>query len=410
MDSRLRLIRVENYRCFREPFELQLRPLTFVYGWNNSGKSAASRLVKLLGDSVREAARAPLDPVGGPTYRNLVWKPAVAKPGPLRFELEWSGGDPESAKWRLDFDRDKNRMYVRELDVVEQAGSTRSVSALPADDHDLFELGGTDQGQLELHFNGLIPDGPLPWMTALATRLKEIRGSFRWLAGDRVVPPRFVQAGEPAPLDVATDGVGATELLLADPDLLETVAAWYARPPISRRLSRKEQEATARLVLDPEHAKLDIDLADAGAGMGQILPVITQIALARRLARSGKQAAVAIEEPESQLHTNAQRLLGEWLCEVAAEPLAPSLVLETHSRVLVLATQVAIARGDLDPSRVAVYWLEQRDDGSTAWELVEFDDSGRPGAGWPRDVFADEVDLAEALAAEQLGGLTVKLR
>ena len=118
MLGRLRAIHVENYRCFRDPFELEFRPLTLVYGWNNAGKSTAVRLVRLLGDSVEESARAPLDPLGDTTYRELVWKPAVAKPGPLRFRLEWSDDEPRNATWRLDYDRDIGRMYVRELELL----------------------------------------------------------------------------------------------------------------------------------------------------------------------------------------------------------------------------------------------------------------------------------------------------
>lgn len=117
MSGRLRAITVENYRCFRDPFRLELRPLTLVYGWNNAGKSTAARLVRLLGASVEASARAPLDAPGDATYRDLVWKPAVTKPGPLRFSLEWPDAEPRRASWRLDYDRDAGRMYVRELEL-----------------------------------------------------------------------------------------------------------------------------------------------------------------------------------------------------------------------------------------------------------------------------------------------------
>jgi hypothetical protein len=409
MHGPLQAITVENYRSFKEPFRLELRPLTLVYGWNNAGKSAAVRLVKLLGDSLRDNARAPLDPIGGPTYRDLVWKPAITKPGPLRFGLEWRGGQPARADWRFDYDRDAGRMYVRELEIIDPAGAATLLRANRVEGEDLYRRDarpGISEASVDLHlrFAGLIPKGEEPHINALTERLLRLRGSCRWLSGDRGQPPKFVAEGKPAPADVEADGGGATEMLLADDALFEAVRAWYARPEIRRRLERKVQEATARLLLNPAGAGFEVDLVDTGAGMGQVLPVLTTIARAQAAARAGDEALVAVEEPESQLHPNAQRALGEWLCQVAGNEPAPRLVLETHSRVLILAVQVAIASGQLDPSRAAVYWLDQREDGSTASRFVEFDGFGRPGEGWPKDVFADELELAERLSERQFAG------
>ena len=399
MLGRLHAIHVENYRCFRDPFALELRPLTLVYGWNNAGKSTATRLVRLLGDSVEESARAPLDPLGDTTYRDLVWKPAVAKPGPLRFGLEWSDDEPRRANWRLDYDRDIGRMYVRELELLAADGMAVKIRANRGE-RDSYQVlrGDVESGSVTLRFSGLLPDG-LPLAAPLIDRLRALRGNCRWLSGDRVKPPRSVQAGKPPPRELAEDGAGATEILLSDPALLAAVQPWYAT--LGRSLKSSIQEATARLQLNPRDAGFEVDLVDTGSGMGQVLPVLTALAMAQASSRAGQDVTLAIEEPESQLHPNAQRALGMWLCEVAAQEPAPRLVLETHSRVLILAVQVAIATEKLPPSKVLVYWLDQRPDGSTSAERVEFDRFGRPGTGWPRDVFADELELADILSAQQ---------
>jgi hypothetical protein len=406
MHGSLQAITVENYRSFKEPFRLELRPLTLVYGWNNAGKSAVVRLVKLLGDSLRDNARAPLDPIGGPIYRDLVWKPAITKPGPLRFGLEWREGDPTRADWRFDYDRDASRMYVRELEIIDAAGAALLLRANRVGGEDVYRRdarpGAPDAlDELHLRFAGLVPKSEEPSIKALTERLLRLRGSCHWLSGDRGQPPKFVAEGKPAPTAIDADGGGATEMLLADDALFNAVRAWYARPEIRRRLERKVQEATARLLLNPADAGFEVDLVDTGAGMGQVLPVLTTVAQAQGAARAGNEALVAIEEPESQLHPNAQRALGEWLCQVAGHDPAPRLVLETHSRVLILTIQVAIASGQLDPSRVAVYWLDQREDGSTASRCVKFDKFGRPGEEWPKDVFADELELADKLSEQQ---------
>ena len=400
----LRAITVENYRCYREPFRLDLRPLTLLYGWNNAGKSTAARLIRALGRSVDERARAPLDTGDGLGYRDLVWKPAVTKPGALRFGLEWqdvSGGPINTARWRLDLDRDTGRMYVRELDLtgLEDFHIRADRSGAP----EFYDMPSSEgSSRLQLSFSGLVPNSDLQELAALRERLVALRDRCEWLRGDRVRPPRSIPSDAPPPRSIGEDGDGALGLLVdpANQDILATVSEWYARPAIARTLKRSDQESLRRLLLNPVSALFDVDLADTGAGMSQVLPVLVAVASAQKRARAAEPALLAIEEPESQLHPNAQRALGEWLCEVARADAAPQLVLETHSRVLILAVQLAVARG-LDPQRVALYWLEQRADGSTHAREVTLDRFGRPDSQWPRDVFADELELADLLAEQQ---------
>lgn len=56
----LRAIGVENYRTFREPFTLDLAPLTILLGANSSGKSSIARLPPLIAQSLAERTSAPI--------------------------------------------------------------------------------------------------------------------------------------------------------------------------------------------------------------------------------------------------------------------------------------------------------------------------------------------------------------
>ena len=55
----LSAFRVREYRCFRDWTEIELRPLTLLFGYNGAGKSALIRLLPALMESVR-AQGAPL--------------------------------------------------------------------------------------------------------------------------------------------------------------------------------------------------------------------------------------------------------------------------------------------------------------------------------------------------------------
>ncbi|MGY4465680.1 hypothetical protein ACVWWK_001362 [Bradyrhizobium sp. LB9.1b] len=50
----------ENYKAFAEAASLEIRPLTLLFGFNSSGKSALLRLLPLIRDSVLSDGKRPL--------------------------------------------------------------------------------------------------------------------------------------------------------------------------------------------------------------------------------------------------------------------------------------------------------------------------------------------------------------
>jgi AAA domain, putative AbiEii toxin, Type IV TA system len=416
MAPRLRAITARSYRCFAEPFRLQLRPLTLVYGWNNSGKSAAVRLVGILADSIRETARAVLDlsgaAGGGSSFDRVQWKGLRStEPAGIWLTLEWNDARIREARYRLDHHTDWRRIYVRELEIFGDANDEPAlrVEARPGEGPDRYQLarrGETETPTTELRFTGLVPRHEDPILSQLEEQLCGLRGRVQWMGTGRAAPPRSIPEDEPPPVQMEPDGTGCVAKLLADRSLGKDVARWYARPEIHRELRFRPDGTQQRLLLNPIGTSFDVDLVDTGSGMGQVLPVLTGVALGRSRDMASGGYVFAAEEPESNLHVNAQRDLAQWLCEHAKEASdGTSFVFETHSRALILGIQLAIARGELPPTCVSVYWLAQREDGSTHAAEVTFDRQGRPSSAWPVDAFADERELASLLLDEQLGAI-----
>jgi predicted ATPase len=104
------------------------------------------------------------------------------------------------------------------------------------------------------------------------------------------------------------------------------------------------------------------------------------------------------------LHANAQQALADHLCEIAAGISAPTIVVETHSRVLMLGVQLAISEGRLPPDRVRAYWIDQEPTGESIATPVDFDRHGRPLGGWPQAAFDEDQALARRLLDRQLQG------
>ena len=84
------------------------------------------------------------------------------------------------------------------------------------------------------------------------------------------------------------------------------------------------------------------------------------------------------------------------------EPNPPSVILETHSQILMLAVQLAVAKGTLPRDRVRIYWVSTTEDGRGYAEPVTLNQQGEPEGKWPH-AFADKLALSRELLREKLG-------
>lgn len=143
-----------------------------------------------------------------------------------------------------------------------------------------------------------------------------------------------------------------------------------------------------------------INISDVGLGVSQVLPVI----VACHVAKPGQM--VYVEQPEIHLHPKAQFLLAKILVDAANRGVR--LVVETHSSLLLLGIQAAVAEGKLEPSKVQLNWFERNQTtGATVVTSRDLDEAGRFG-DWPADfddvtlrAQADYLDAAEAVLARK---------
>ncbi len=126
-----------------------------------------------------------------------------------------------------------------------------------------------------------------------------------------------------------------------------------------------------------------INISDVGLGVSQVLPVI----VACHIAKPGQ--VVYVEQPEIHLHPSAQFRLARILADAANR--GARLVIETHSSLLLLGIQAAVATGNIDANKVLLNWFDRdATTGATTIANSELDQAGRFG-DWPVDF--DEVAL-----------------
>lgn len=101
---------------------------------------------------------------------------------------------------------------------------------------------------------------------------------------------------------------------------------------------------------------------------------------------------VYIEQPELHLHPNAQYLLAKPFVDAVNRGV--NVVMETHSSILLLAIQTAVANGELDPDKVSLNWFQR--DPKTGYSTHSTGTLGKDGGfgEWPVDF--DDVELRAA--------------
>ena len=403
-----------NYRSFAGPVRLELRPITLLFGANNSGKSALLRALPLLSDSAMPAL-GPLNlespALRGSNFQDLRWKGVDEDEDPdLRIELCWTIANVEHAgrvEYSLTWFKEWPRLIVRRFSVWDQEGRLKLEAAwrpLPEErssPHLTYEIHvpGRDPSIQEgrLRFFGLSPSSEVhsALLEPLQSRLQDFRHSVQWLMANRQLGER-VYPYPPSPRTIMKpDGGDAPSLLAGHPECFAEVSAWYERT-LRRRL-RIQDVSPGRFQLMLQHidkAVLETDLAENGEGSIQVLPVLTALALMRM---GQGPRILAIEEPESHLHPALQRELAEHIGEVAAASPDSRIVLETHSEHLLLGIQLQILRGRLRPEDVQIYWVHQLDNGESVADPVTLDENARLQGGWPSGVFGDDTEMAREI-------------
>ncbi len=134
----------------------------------------------------------------------------------------------------------------------------------------------------------------------------------------------------------------------------------------------------------------ELDLADLGVGVSQVIPVI----VAALNARSG---LVSIEQPELHVHPAWQTALGDLFISSSANS-DVNFIIETHSEHLMLRIlrriretfddELPPGAPSMTPDNVSIYFIENGDGGVEA-SKIRVDESGEFKDKWPRGFFKE---------------------
>lgn len=169
--------------------------------------------------------------------------------------------------------------------------------------------------------------------------------------------------------------------LLHDVDVEELVMSW-TEDVFGVQVRAKETPPEIALV--SRAREFSPKLVNEGLGLNQMTYIFALLAV------FPENSLICIEEPEISLHPAAQSKLADVFVE--ASRMNKRMVFTTHSEHLLIAFLTKVAKGDLKPDDLAVYFFERKRLRSTATRL-EVTERGQLKGGL-RGFFEHEMESA----------------
>jgi hypothetical protein len=229
----------------------------------------------------------------------------------------------------------------------------------------------------------------------LKSELAAVLSKIAYLGPIRARPERSASLSTTAYHYVGPEGEYTTEVLADNPGLVEDVNEWFDRMGIGYHIhivtpSSAEVSVTAGdfavlgLIDVRENPPSLVSSRAVGYGISQITPIVVQSLLS-------ESGMLLIEQPEVHIHPRLQAQVADLLIHSVTSR-ANQVLVETHSEHLVLRILRRIREGVLDPSDVAILYVDLLADGAAHVRRLDVDSDGELIDGWPGGFFDERLE------------------
>lgn len=394
---------VERYKCFTGNSSLEIAPLTILVGANNSGKTALAQAIHLLASSLTRSGDDLHEPLlmssggirHGKSFVDLVNGRSIHGKLSLSAELVNEHSESSLQVTIQNVERPPKPAERQILNWSLSSGDNRieaqRKSLDPQSSYDVSVSGGKTSVR-HIAWQGLLPRSPsqlADWVDIRIGEIKKWANGVRYLKCPRnISSSRFTTEEYPSGVHEAS-GMTAPMTLAADDNLQNSVREWYRRA-FGVTLDIKTEGRYFDLTVRPQTNGTNVLLDQSGSGLSQVLPVAVTALTAKQ---SGPGVDI-IEHPEADLHPASHAHVAELLLENLSES-GRSMVIETHSEMVLLRTRRWIAERLLSPEDVLVYWVHMDPDHGSIPEKITINERGQMER-WPDGVFTE--DYEEVLA------------
>lgn len=224
----------------------------------------------------------------------------------------------------------------------------------------------------------------------------EIIGELSYLGPIRDNPKRYYEVGNESYNTVGHKGENTATLLKKNMKKIQKeLNEWVQKFGFGDDVELKELSNTVHSIIFNDHnTETYTNIANAGFGASQILPLIVQALL------SPKESLTVAEQPEIHLNPKLQCVLADLFAYMAKKD--QRIIVESHSEHLLLRLRYLVANKTLKSDDLAIYFIEKSDGVSTIKEIKVEEDGHINPIEWPKGFFEDSLRESLALASEQI--------
>lgn len=435
-------IRWKNYRRFEDTDWITIKPLTILLGANNGGKtSVLSPLLLLAQTNASNDVEVPLVPFGPlidlGTYKDFIHKhetqrdlflgfrfhshaskkelkPIGAYP-PGGMELTFSAGaKPEEVLLKeVNVTDIYNRQYFSRKSLKEGYSLEGAIPLAEMNDDEKRAIEQTKPENFLFSPNDIFfelerkigdkESKPKSFSKHFSHYLRAIGfthslsraifGELSYIGPLRAKLKRFYRVSPELPDTVGAQGEHAAVLFRRRAKKLKPIVdRWVQRFEFGTEL-RYKQLTDDLFQLQFKNETEETNVADAGFGASQVLPLIIQAAAAPH------DSLTLAEQPEIHLNPRLQCVLADLFAEMASN--GHRVLVETHSEHLIVRLRRLIAEGKIKTSDVALYFVEKKDGVSRIRPIPIQNNGAINREEWPQGFFEEGLREALGLATAQ---------
>jgi ABC-type polar amino acid transport system ATPase subunit len=357
----LKKLTVENFKAFQNCV-LELAPLTILIGENSSGKSSLLQALLLLKQTLDSPSGRGILNLSGDVqfhnFREIVFGMPINEAF-MRFELAFQ--DHKTLSFKVGIQEKGNQLNLFDIRFNDKALSWDK-------EWEKWDIEQKVSDNSDSH-------ATLRSMLNHYLRLPEVAGQLNeealtlmftgigYIQPLRPIPQRYYNLTGVTPSWIGSRAENIADFLETHPTVKKQVQDWFVE---SAKMAREVKFKTdferdqMEIIFVSAKSGLEIDISRLGFGFSQILPIV--------VATYAQKNMLIFEAPEIHLNPKLHGVMTDLFIEGANN--GKQVLVETHSEHVVYRVQRRIADGKIAPDAVALYYVQQGENGSIAERLT----------------------------------------
>ncbi|QBM33146.1 AAA family ATPase [Acinetobacter baumannii] len=387
---------LDKYKGFGDQQLIELKPITLLYGENNSGKSSLARFLPSLKENYKYNHTS-FYPIGmlGKANKNFIYGNSRES----YFELNYDDMNIKYSFHIINEDVIINQIVIQDIE-----GNIETFNL----DLDSFNYCLELNPQEKFTIKNMIPLlNHSNLCEKLYDKFEKISKGVFWISPLRYIP-KPIEVFNNIKMSKESDGADAIQILASsvkgNKKVFKIVDQWIGKifqQKIDLGFSAVGDYQVFTTNISPiSFENIKVPIAESGMGVSQILPIL--VLCAQLIVGEIKEESYLIfENPELHLHDALHKELAQIFAEVISKVNSTKIIIETHSEVLLQAIQLEVIKNTINFESVSINWIKKIGEKNIV-ERVNINNDGQLDENWPATAFQTSNNLAKKHVIELL--------